>query len=57
MAQPSRGQRSLDGVIDPLQPLRVALATAAMPREQPFSRGSSTGAFGQNPTVAALLHS
>jgi len=34
MAQPSRGQRSLDGVIDPLQPLRVALATAAMPREQ-----------------------
>jgi hypothetical protein len=33
-------------VVDLLLPLTFALPTSAMPREQPFSRGSSMGAFG-----------
>ena len=39
-------KRPFNGAIDPLLPLSFTLPTAAMSREQSFSRRSSTGAFG-----------
>ena len=40
------------GRVRTLLPLSFTLPTAAMPRERPFSRGSSTGALGHEPPVS-----
>ncbi len=45
------------GVRDPLRQLSFPLPTGAVPRKRPFSRGSLTGALGQNPTLVRLPES
>src|SRR5436190_16710261 len=45
------------GVRDPLLQLSFPLPTAAVPRERPFSRGSLTGALGQDRSHAGGVQS